>query len=136
MSGQPGTSWQIMLADLSIILFLTTFSALARGDGAEAAAPPKRAQVSAAAPAVAEPVAVWRAGGGAPSLGDWLSGQTIDRRMRVNVHGGYREGRRDAILAEAATVTADPALKGRAVRLILEPASADSVMVTLSFDNG
>jgi hypothetical protein len=133
MTATPGTSWQIMLADLSIILFLTTFSALAKGE----AAPPKPAiPVAAPALAVAEPVAMWRAGKGAPPLDQWLNGQAIDNRMRINVHGGYRPGRRDAVMAEAAALSATPALAGRAIRLILEPAAADAVTVTLSFDQG
>lgn len=139
MTAQPGTSWQVMLADLSIILFLTTFSALARVEGtpAKAAAPaPVTAPAPAAAPLVAEPVAMWRAGHGAPPLGEWLRQQAVDPRMRVNIHGAYRSGRRDAVLADAAAVSADPALQGRAVRLILEPAAADMITVTLSFDQG
>lgn len=139
---QPGTSWQIMLADLSIILFLTTFSALAKGEAspAKAAIPVAAPAVPAPTPppmlAVAEPVAMWRAGNGAPPLDQWLKDQGIDDRMRINVHGGYRPGRRDAVLADAARLSADPALAGRAIRLILEPAAADTVTVTLSFDQG
>ncbi len=141
MIAQPGTSWQIMLADLSIILFLTTFSALARVESAPAK-PARPAPAAVAAPApepapiFAEPVAMWRAGEGAPPLDQWLKGQAIDAHMRINVHGGYRPGRRDAVLADAAAISADPALTGRSVRLILEPATADAVTVTLSFDQG
>lgn len=137
----PDTSWQIMLADLSIILFLTTFSALARVEStsAKAATP---APVAAPAPTpppaplVAEPVAMWRPGPGTPPLGQWLKEQAVDTRMRVNIHGAYRPGRRDAVLADAAAISADPALQGRAVRLILEPANSDTITVTLSFDQG
>lgn len=123
----PGTNWQLMLADLSIVLFLTTFSALTQSHGQK---PPAKPGIT----AVAEPVALWRAGSGPPSLGEWLKGQALDARMRVNVHGGYRAGRRDAVLAEATSLAADPALAGRPVRLIIEPADADAVTVTLSFD--
>lgn len=135
----PGTSWQIMLADLSIILFLTTFSALARVEStqAKATAPaPAAAPAPPSAPLVAEPVAMWRPGPGAPPLDEWLREQAADARMRINIHGAYRPGRRDAVLADAAAVSADPALNGRAVRVILEPATTDTITVTLSFDQG
>jgi hypothetical protein len=136
----PGTNWQIMLADLSIVLFLTTFSALAQGKTPdEAPPPPAVAAVQPAVPAapiVAEPIAIWRAGKDSPPLGEWLKTQAADPRLRVNVHGGYRQGRRDAVLIEAAAVTADPSLAGRSVRLILEPAQTNSVLVTLTFDQG
>lgn len=140
MSAAPGTSWQLMLADLSIVLFLTTFSALAQSHAKPTPAPPAAAAARPATPPapppplVAEPVAIWRAGEGPPSLAEWLKTQAIDARMRVNVHAGYAEGRKDAVLAEATSVAADPALAGHAVRLIIEPAASDAVTVTLSFD--
>lgn len=138
MTPQPGTNWQLMLADLSIVLFLTTFSAMAQGSAKPAKpAPAAHAKVEAPAPpAVAEPVALWRSGGGAPPLGEWLKGQPIDGRMKINVHGAYSAGHREAVLSEATQVTADPALAAKPVRLILEPAETDSVTVSLSFDNG
>jgi hypothetical protein len=137
MTPAPGTNWQIMLADLSIILFLTCFSALAHSKEPETAPlSPPAAVTKAAAPIVAEPIAIWRAGKDAPPLGEWLKTQAADPRLRVNVHGGYRQGRRDAVLIEAAAVTADPSLAGRSVRLILEPAQTNAVMVTLTFDQG
>jgi hypothetical protein len=129
----PGTNWQIMLADLAIVLFLTSFSALAKDHPAAHAAHPRPAAV---APAVAEPVALWRAGEGAPPLAAWLKDQGFDRRMRVNVVGSYDAGDRDRVLAEANDLTFEPALAGRAVRLILEPAVTSSVIVTLSYDQG
>lgn len=130
----PGTNWQIMLADLSIILFLMTFSALAHDDGLKPK--PRAAPAVISAPAVAEPVAAWRAGQGAPPLGEWLKSQAADARMRINVHAAYSAGRREQLLSEAAAVGADPALAGRAVRLILEPGAADAVTVTLTYDQG
>jgi hypothetical protein len=129
----PGTNWQLMLADLAIVLFLTSFSALAKDHPVAHAARPRPA---APAPAVAEPVALWRAGKGAPPLAAWLKDQGFDRRMRVNVVGSYGAGDRDRVLAEANDLTFEPALAGRAVRLILEPAPASSIIVTLSYDQG
>lgn len=134
----PGTNWQIMLADLSIVLFLTTFSALAND--------PRRAHPgSHAGPhrpsaerglEIAEPVALWSAGKGAPPLADWLRSQAFDSRMRVNVLGSYQAGDRVHVLADATAVADNPALAGRPVRLILEPAARSAVTVTLTYDNG
>jgi hypothetical protein len=132
----PGTNWQLTLADLSIVLFLTTFSALAKDRQSAPAAHARHAAPPAASLALAEPVALWRAGEGAPPLAAWLKDQGFDRRMRVNVVGVYGAGDRDAMLAKATALSADPALSGRAVRLILEPAARSSLTVTLSYDQG
>ena len=126
----PGTSWQVMLADLSILLFLTSLSALAQVKSAPAAP----AALAPVAPSVAEPVAIWRAGGGAPRLGEWLKTQASDARMQINVHAGYRPQAREQVLRDAVAISSDPDLEGRRVRVILEPAPTDFVTVTLSYD--
>jgi hypothetical protein len=135
----PGTNWQLTLADLSIILFLTSFSALAQDRQATQKTRTSHARHAVPATssvAIAEPVALWRAGGGAPPLAAWLKDQGADSRMRVNVVGVYGAGDRDSMLAQATALSADPALSGRAIRLILEPAAHSSLTVTLSYDQG
>jgi len=133
----PGTNWQLTLADLAIILFLTSFSALANDQKAAHAARPKPIAAPAKPSfAMAEPVALWTAGEGAPPLAAWLKEQGFDPRMRVNVVGSYRDGDRDRMIAEATTLSADAALAHRAVRIILEPATTSALTVTLSYDQG
>lgn len=134
MKATPGTNWQIMLADLSIILFLMTFSALAHHHAAPKTAVAEVRAGPPAPPQIADPVAIWRAGGGAPTLENWLKTQAPDPRLRINVYGGYIPGRKEAILTEAAKLVSEPVLAGRDVRLIVEPADQDFVTVTLSFD--
>ena len=133
----PGTNWQLTLADLAIILFLTSFSALAQDQKRpHPAHPAPSASPRATSIAVAEPVALWRAGAGAPPLAAWLKEQGFDQRMRVNVIGSYSAGDRDHIIAEATALSADPALIGRAIRFIFEPADVSGLTVTLSYDQG
>lgn len=72
-----GSGWQTVLADLSIILFMITASAVsqARDD------PP----AISGGYAMADPVAVWRPSPSGPTLAQWLSAQQADPRMRLTL---------------------------------------------------
>ena len=72
-----GSGWQTVLADLSIILFMITASAVsqARDD------PP----AISGGFAMADPVAVWRPSPSGPTLAQWLSAQQADPRMRLTL---------------------------------------------------
>ena len=72
-----GSGWQTVLADLSIILFMITASAVsqARDD------PP----AISGGFAMADPVAVWRPSLSGPTLAQWLSAQQADPRMRLTL---------------------------------------------------
>ena len=50
--------------------------------------------------------------------------------------GNYAAGDRDRVIDEATALSMEPALAGRAVRLILEPAPSSALTVTLSYDQG
>lgn len=100
MIARVGSGWQTVLADLSIILFMITASAVsqARDDP-----PPFSVGV-----AMADPVAVWRPSPAGPTLAQWLSAQQGDARLRLTlfVHapaGGEGEALN---LARAAAPTA------------------------------
>jgi hypothetical protein len=133
----PGTNWQLTLADLAIILFLTSFSALAKQETKARPAHPKPVAAPAATSiALAEPVALWRAGEDAPPLAAWLKGQGFDQRMRVNIVASYGAGDRDRMIGAATALSANPSLAHRTVRLILEPAPSSALTVTLTYDQG
>ena len=77
MIARDGSGWQTVLADLSLILFMVTASAVSQ------------AQDDPAAPsggfAMAEPVAVWRPSPSGPTLAGWLAGQPTDPRLRLTL---------------------------------------------------
>ena len=131
MHMRTGVGWQYALADLSLILFMVTAAALARKEHpAPTRPPPPRAE----APALADPVAVWRAGPGAPSLEQWLAGQSLDPRQRLTIVARYSGTRAQAafVRAEAAlgTVRKLPA----STRMVVEPSSVDDLSATLTWD--
>lgn len=119
MKVRAGTGWQYVMTDLSLILFMITAAAL-REAPAEAQKPS-----ALAAPALGEPIAVWRGGAGGPGLRPWLAAQGADPRQRLTVVAPL--GDADAALALAQSA-------GRPARVVLEPDAAGAPFATLTFD--
>lgn len=130
-----GTGWQTIIADLSMILFMLTASAVAQQDNTKAhAAPPKaapQAQLQ-TLPQLAprsEPVAVWIAGEGAPPLGEWLAQQPRDSRQQVTVTATYSGGALGEALARAQAL----ARHVPDARVVVEP-GAPGTRVEIGYD--
>lgn len=118
---RAGSGWQTVLADLSLILFMTTAAAVSEAPAEPPAAPQLRL------PALGEPVAVWRSGPGGPSLNAWLAGEPADSRLRLTLVAAPSDG--PAALAMAATAT-------RPARVLIEPGLTSQPYATLTYDNG
>ncbi|EGD59408.1 hypothetical protein Y88_1563 [Novosphingobium nitrogenifigens DSM 19370] len=149
-----GVSWQTILADLSLILFMVTASALANAPDAPlgpdvddsaphhgAGKPPAPSvsppQSPAARPAPltpspeAEPVGVWRAGAGAPPLPQWLHDVAADPRLRLTITVHYATGGQAAAMAQAARLSAEAGNRAAGARIVIEagePAGASAVV--------
>ena len=121
MIARAGSGWQTMLADLSLILFMITAAAASELP----TAPP--ATAIPVLPALGEPVAVWRAGPGAPSLRDWLASSGPDPRLRLTILAGPDQAQMALTMAAGA---------GRPARILLEPqAGVPSAMLTYDQEN-
>ena len=122
MIARTGSGWQTVLADLSLILFMIT--AAAASELPTAPVPKVAAPVL---PALGEPVAVWRAGPGAPSLRDWLASSGPDPRLRLTILAGPDQAQMALAMAAGA---------GRPARILLEPqAGVPSAMLTYDQEN-
>ena len=77
MIARVGSSWQTVLADLSLILFMVTASAVSQAHDDPSTAP--------GGFAMAEAVAVWRPSPAGPTLAQWLTAQQSDPRMRLTL---------------------------------------------------
>ena len=121
MIARTGSGWQTVLADLSLILFMITAAAASELPTAPPAPP------SPVLPALGEPVAVWRAGPGAPSLRDWLASSGPDPRLRLTILAGPDQAQMALAMAAGA---------GRPARILLEPqAGVPSAMLTYDQEN-
>jgi len=141
-----GVGWQTILADLSLILFMVTASALANAPdgplGADAdatAAPRPRSQP--ALPAItlsprAEPVGVWQAGPGAPPLSKWLNEVARDPRLRLTITVHYAPGGRAAALTQAARLGRAAGPRGETARIVVEPGLPAGANAVVAYDAG
>lgn len=135
--GSGGSGWQLILADLALILFLVTLSALPRTE-ADAApgmanrvapAPPPRAEIAAAQ-------ALYRPVTGGPSLDEWLASQPRDPRATLTVFALHPAGGEAAAWRAAQRLAASARSSGVPVRLIISSASEADVYASLAYDAG
>jgi len=131
--------WQLILADLALILFLLTLSALPSSD-AEAGRrlataelrergtrQQQRAEVAAAQ-------ALFRPVPGGPALGEWLSDQQPDPRATLTIFAVHAPGREAAAWRSAEALAAEARARGARVRTIISAGTADAVYASLAYD--
>lgn len=116
MIARMGSGWQTVLADLSLILFIVTASAVSEAPAAAVHSAP-------VLPALGEPAAVWRKAPGAPPLASWLAASP-DPRLRLTIVAAPAEAAAALRLADAA---------GRPARVLVEP-DAKGIAATLTYD--
>lgn len=121
MIARAGSGWQTVLADLSLILFMTTAAVVAEPP-APLAPPPRAAP---ALPAFGEPVAVWSGVPGGPALRDWLAQTAQDPRLRLTIVASPDEAAAALRLAAEA---------GRSARVLIEPEASGPLLATLTYD--
>lgn len=128
-------SWQTMLADLALILFMVT-AATAAPNPAQKAPPPPHAAPLPASP-WGQPLAIWRATPHGPTIAAWLAGQAADPRQRLTILARFAPGTRAQALAEAGQLAEAAGPAGATARVAVEPASANApaqVLALLSYD--
>ncbi len=129
---RAGTGWQTLMADLSIILFMVTAAALTQA-GPGNAQGPKATQAGNAPSLRGEPIAVYRTGQGAPTLGEWLDTQPRDSRQMLTLVSTYTPGKQAEALARATAFVNDAAARNIQTRVIVEPGAGDAT-ATLAYD--
>ena len=131
MIARAGSGWQTVLADLALILFMVTGSALAQSrpdapkPGEQRAGAARRA-IDGPSPQ-AEPVAVWHAGRGSPPLEKWLAATAPRARLTVTVRYGAR-GVAPA-LDRAQALASEAGVHGLAARIVVEPGSGEDAVL-------
>ena len=131
MSLRPVPGWQFVLADLSLILFLTTAAALSQeGDtgagSAAGASPPSIPDAGMTALYVVQP--------GAPSFADWLNSAARDPRERLTISAQYIAGERAAQARDALELVSLAERSGFAARLVLTPSMESRIAASFAFD--
>jgi hypothetical protein len=139
----PG-GWQIILADLALILFMITAAALANTpantpESAQSPFKPSAApQVPPTKPIAAsfrgEPVAVWTDAEGVPPLGHWLASEGSDARLRATIVVRFTKGQQSAAFSRAKVLLQQAGNRGANARIVVEAGPSDGAVVTLAYD--
>jgi hypothetical protein len=122
MIARAGSGWQTVLADLSLILFMTTAAAVSEAPADPAPVPVPQ---SASLPALAQPIAVWSAAPGGPGLAEWLRAAGGDPRLRLTILTS------PAAAAQALKLSSQA---GRPARVVIDPDRSGPVQAMLGYD--
>lgn len=131
--------WQIILADLALILFLLTLSALPAAEAetgrhAAARAVQEKTARKDTDPEVAAAQALFRPVAGGPSLGAWLKTQAPDPRATLTIFAIYAEGGEAAAWARTQALSAEARAAGARVRTIISAGPEDEIYASLAYD--
>jgi hypothetical protein len=133
MIARAGSGWQTVLADLSLILFMTTAATLAATPDDETAGQARTVRTGQAPSPASEPVAIYRPAAGAPPLSQWLAEQSPDARQRLTIVGHYAPGGQAELLSRIAALANEAGTRLQGVRIVAEPGTPDLV-ATLAYD--
>ncbi|TAD82458.1 MAG: hypothetical protein EAY70_03440 [Sphingomonadales bacterium] len=138
-AARAGHSWQLILADLALILFLLTLSTLPAAEAETGQRLTERAGRGREAPGtpqseVGAGQALFRPVPGGPSLGAWLAGQASDPRATLTVVATHAPGREADAWARAQALAAEVRARGTAVRVIITTGTPEDVYASLAYD--
>jgi hypothetical protein len=130
-----GGGWQLILADLALILFLVTLAALAsfpeggRANDASETGASENGGLGAGDTArqarFAPSQALYRPGPGAPPLAQWLARQAPDPRATLTIYARHAGADEAASWAKARALAQEARGTGVAVRVVIERVDAD-----------
>lgn len=120
-------TWPILLADLSLILFVATAV-----QASHSAAKQGKADHAPAAPGV--PQAYYLAEPDAPPLARWIAQQGLGDEAQVTILSSYRPGEADEALSQARFLAREAQSAGKAPRVLVEPGDG-SARAILAYDN-
>ena len=133
-SPHGGSGWQLILADLALILFLLTLSALPAAEAESGEPPADNTALAVLRPEVAPAQALFRAVPGGPSLGAWLAAQSPDPRATLTIFATYSKGGDAAAWARAQALADEARAGGTRVRTIITTGAAADVYASLAYD--
>lgn len=132
MSHAAPQSWQLVLADLALILFLVTLSGLANDEDAK---PTVDGEFSSSQePQFAPSQALFRPSVAGPTLREWLYDQPFDTRSTVTVYAQYGGEGREAAWEAARRLANQAEEAGYAVRVVIARGQESDLHASLAYD--
>ncbi|QUL36930.1 hypothetical protein [Erythrobacter sp. JK5] len=127
--------WQLILADLALILFLVTISALAeQADEQDAPEPAGAALREGDTVEIAPAQALFRPSANGPSIAHWLDEQQRDPRSTLSIVATHRPGESREGWERAEALAGQARGRGIDVRIVIGPASTPDLYATLGYD--
>lgn len=138
-SQRNGHGWQLIFADLALILFLLTLSALpaAEADAGRQSAgsdPRKADTLGAVHPEIAPAQALFRPVPGGPSLREWLAAQAPDPRATLTIFAAHKAGGEAGAWARASALAAEVRGVPTPVRTIITVGAVEDIYASLAYD--
>ncbi len=134
-----GHGWQLILADLALILFLLTLSALPAAEaetGLRHAARTGREDNDPGEPRpeIAPAQALFRPVPGGPELGAWLAAQSPDPRTTLTIFATHAPGGEAEAWARTEALAAEARAAGARVRTIITVGKEPDLYASLAYD--
>lgn len=125
-------NWQMIIADLALILFMVTAASLDTDRIPEESPPAEWRDTQ--LPIEGEMLALYRADFSAPSLDQWLADQAPDERQSLTIVARYEPGGREGAMQGAEELASAAGVQGLQARIVLEPGDYTDLFAVLSFD--
>ena len=122
-----GHSWQLVLADLALILFLVTLTALVNSSS-------KSDELLTRAPYVAPAQALFRPTARGPSLAEWLAEQPADPRLTLTIIAQHNGEDQELMWDNARLMAASIAGAEVGVRVVITKADQSDLYASLAYD--
>ena len=129
MAGAHTQSWQLILADLALILFLVTLVAL----GAKAAREGSASR-EVSMPQIDQSQALFRPSALGPSLAEWLARQSPDARATLTIFARHSGGDEAAMWERAQALAASARAQGFGVRVMIDEGETSDLYASLAYD--
>ncbi|MEL7198164.1 MAG: hypothetical protein AAGL10_07595 [Pseudomonadota bacterium] len=140
MINRIAAGWQLILADLALILFLVTLAALASAlqaqvDSKDASIPLTASAQSDRTADTAAPVqALYRPAVGIAPFGEWLSDQPNDPRAQLTIIASYSAQANPETWRRVRAMVSQAAERGIAAKVIITPGTFDDVYASFAYD--
>ncbi|GGD64046.1 hypothetical protein GCM10010990_11850 [Croceicoccus mobilis] len=131
-----GQGWAILLADLALILFLVTASAVVPRDSVAASGPAGSGDAMPGAMPEAVPgvmQAVYEDAPGAPSLPEWIDSLAMGDSADLTIEAHYGDGELPQAMARAGELASEARARGKRAIVVFSPGEP-GIRVRLSYD--
>ena len=139
MISRAASSWQVTLADLSLILFLVTLTGLSSMQAAEVAENGAKVEPPNELPTeglyLAQSQSLFRAEENGVSLASWLGEQSLDPRATLSIFVTYPSGEQDWAARTAGEWLTDSLSSGVNTRVIMQSGDQRDAYASLGFDH-